>query len=277
MKYNIDALGSADVAIAKKHRLGGEKVLYATADEAKQIGELLLVSDASGRWTPDPISSIDTAGADLAIMVYRQLKADDDAVITFNVTFGDDTNGQAAATFTAPSWVSNKSSNFQHGVARDLTGTGGNSAKTIKAINSLASITNAKRFSAFRIFQLPQVEANWQLIGNVETFDPKIGILPGVPIPDGLDGTAEVVQGRSEQSSLDITVLHRAVVDGIMRFGGQPACFQCQTVTGGVVLVERQIAINCILSVDPTYPDGSEMVKQTARGFMEKWLGFYAL
>lgn len=280
MKYDIAALSSQDVAIAQKHAIGGEKKLWATSESAVEIGEITMPSDGSGVgsgvYTPNSINTIPNTGYDLVCSVNRQLVAAADCVVTFNVTFDDSTTGQAACTFSAPSWVAIKSSDFEHGVARDLNGTAGNSAKKIVSINSLASVTNAKRFSGFKIWALPQVSANWQYISHVESFDPVIGTNPGIPIPDGLEGTSEVVRGRSEPSALDITALHRAVIDNIMRFAGREVCFRCETWAGGVVVKERQIAVNCVLQVNPTMPDGNEMMKNVARGFMQKWFGFWA-
>lgn len=294
MKYDIAALSAADLAIAQKHSIGGEKRLWATSKPAYEIAEIEMAGDGSGVLTKNSINNdaatgdilnLDGAdGVDLVIAVQRQLKADDDAVVKLGVTFDDDSTGFAVAVFTAPNWVSNKSSSFEHGVARDLKTysaytdevTNTPVTKTIKAIDSLSSVTNAKRFSGFKVWQLPQLAADWEYISHVESFDPVIGTNPGVPIPDRLEGTSEVVRGRSEPSSLDITALHRSVIDGIMRFAGQEVCFRCETWAGDVVLKERQIAVNCVLQVNPTLPDGNEMSKNVARGFMQKWFGFWA-
>ena len=294
MKYDIAALATDDLAIAQKHDIGGEKKLWGTVEPAFQMGEVQCPADGSGVWTANSINVNATTGAigtlgvltgvDLVCAVHRQLNADDDATVKLQVTFADDSTGFAVATFTAPSWVSNKSSSFEHGITRDLKtysaytdeDTNTPVTKTIKTIHGLSAITNAKRFSGFTIWQLPQSETAWEYISHVETFDPNIGTNPGIPIPDGLEGTSEVVRGRSEPSSLDITALHRSFVDGLMRFAGKEVCVRCETWGGGAVVKERQIAVNCVLQVNPTFPDGNEMVKNVARGFMGKWFGFWA-
>lgn len=289
MKYSIASLGVIDRSIARKHSIGGEKQLFACADPAYEIGELFLAGDGSGVWTPNSINApsgdisgtgtgvlADANGFDLVISVQDQLKADADCVVTFNVTFADASTGTAKATFTAPAWVANKSSSFEHGITLDIEGVSAGAGKKITKVTSIASVTNAKRFSKFKVWSLPQDEDAWQEISHVETFDPVIGIKPGLPIPDRLEGVSEVVRARSEPSSLEITALHRAFVDGIMRFGGQEACFRCDTLAGGVVLKERQVAVNCILGINPTFPDGNEFTKNVARGFLERWFGFWA-
>jgi len=294
MKYDIAALSVNDLAIAQKHDIGGEKKLWGSAEPSFEIGEITCPADGSGVWTPNSVNVTTSTGAlntlgsasgvDLVACVDRQLNADADAVVKLAVTFSDDTTGFAVAAFIAPNWVSNRSSSFEHGASRDLktysayTNESTNTpvTKTIKKINGLSSITNAKRFSGFKIWQLPQVESSWQYISHVESFDPVIGTNPGIPIPDGLDGTSEVVRGRSEPSSLDITALHRSFIDGIMRFAGKEVSFRLDTLGGGSVTKERQIAANCVLQVNPTFPDGNEMVKDSARGFMGKWFGFWA-
>jgi len=291
MKYNIAALATDDVAIAQKHSIGGEKKLWGSVEPSFELGEITCPADGSGVLAVNSINVTaatgailtlgDLSGVDLVCCVQRQLNADDDCSVTIQVTYSDDVVGYARATFTAPSWVSNKSSSFEHGVTRDFL-TYSDAActtpvtKTIKAINALSGFTNAKRFSGFKIWQLPQTETNWEYISHVESFDPNIGTNPGIPIPDGLEGTSEVVRGRSEPSSLDITALHRSFIDGMMRFAGKEVCFRCETWAGGVVVKERQIAVNCVLQVNPTFPDGNEMSKNVARGFMAKWFGFWA-
>lgn len=276
MRYNIAALTGTDLVIAQQHSLGFDKKLWVSRDYAVELGVIDVVADGSGVWTADSVNTPSAAGADLQIVVDGELKADSAASVEFNVTFDNDAPGTAKATFSPPGFSKNQTFNFQHGIARDLEPQGGgNSTRKIKAILSIASVTNAKRFSGFKVYQLPDSNS-YQDLGFIRTFEARIGNFPGVPIPDGRDGTAEVVRGRSEPSSLTIAGVHPSFVDGLNRIAGMEATIRCETWKGRRVLVERQVCTGCILQVNPNAPDGNAEFEDRAEGFMRKWLGFWA-
>jgi hypothetical protein len=275
MQYTPDTIATADLPIAVKHSVGGEKKLYATRDSAIKLGDIVLWGDGSGVWTPDTVGNTILASDphDLVIVVQNECKANAAPVITFNVVFNDDSTGTIAVTLNPPAWVQNGGWDFQHGAAKDFTPSA--TGKTVKSITSLASVTNAKKWSGFQVWALPP-STYYKYIDTVESVDPSIGIRPGVSIPDGLDGTAEVVVGRSEESTLEIRALHRSVVDGILRYSGYEATLRMELWKGGRILVERHVFANCILSAKPVFPDGSEKSTNMTSGRLGKYFGFFA-
>lgn len=275
MKYTPDQIATADLSLAVKHSVGGEKRLYATRDTGVLIGEILQTGDGSGVWTPDAVGRnvLAAAASDLVIVVENECKADAAPVITLGVTFEDNTSGTITVTLSPPAWVKNDGFDFQHGLAKDFTAS--SASKKVKAVNALITSSNAKKWSAFQVWALPDT-TNFKYIDCVENVDPNIGIRPGVSIPDGLNGTAEVVTGRSEESTLEIRGLHRSAADGLNRFGGYESTLRMELYKGGRILVERHVFANCILAAKPVFPDGSERSTTTANGRLGKYFAFFA-
>ncbi len=281
MKYTPLTVATSQIPIARKHSIGAEKKLFANDGAMLDLGSVLLAADGSGVWTPDPINlTNDTdlpAAGDLVALVKNELRADAAVVLTLNVTFSDTSTGTAAVTFSPPSWGLNKKFHFQHGVAKDMRPAGGASdSLTITKINGLASVTNAKYGSEIRICQLPALSADWQEIGFVENVRPRVAIRPAVSIPDGFEGTAEVVPGRSEESRLEINTRYRSVVDGLGRYGGRNCCFMLEIRKQGLILTERHVFANSVIQVNPDFGDGNDIVRNAGEGAMGRYLGFYA-
>lgn len=270
MFYTPDTIAVADVPIARKHSVGGEKRLYVSGDSAAEIGELLWAADGSGVFTADSINTLPTTGADLQVKVVGELLSAADVVITVT---GTDQNSAAltgTATYTAPSWVGNKTKDFSEGTAVDVVpGVAGKKFKTITGI----TVTGGKKWGKVKLFTLPE---NWTYIDCVESVDPSVGTTPAHPIADGLDGAADVTRGRSEPSSVRVTAKNRSTLDGLMRFAGRNCCLRLEVWKQGKVLTERHVYSNCIMSVDPSFPDGSEESKQSAGGMMEDAFFFFA-
>ena len=272
MLYNPDTIAAADVPIARNKSIGGEKRLWVSKEPCIELGELFLAGDGSGVWTPDAIGAIPAGGSDLACKVVGELDATAASVVTLT---GVDQYGNAltgTATFSPPSYVSNKGFDFAEGAALDLTPA--TAGKRFVSITTVA-ITNAKKWSKLKVFALPS-DVSWKYINMVEGFSPKIGISPGHPIPDGLDGAAEVVRGRSIVSSVSISTMHSSVADGLLRYGGRYFSVRCELWEKGKKLTERHILGNCILTVDPDLPDGDGEVKQVAEGMFQDYFGFFA-
>src|ERR1041385_3830106 len=259
MRYTPLSVSTADLVVARKMTIGADKRLFANRRPMLELGAIYMASDGPGVWTPDRINL--NAGAlvnpgDIVLVVDNELAADaGDVVATLAVTFDDDSSGEAQVTCKAPNWVADKSHDFQGGIAWDLVGTAGNSAKKVKAIAGLASITNALRGSDFAVCQLP--DTGWQEIGFVETVEPRIASRPGIAIPDRYKPAADVVPGRPEQSKLSINTKHRAVVDGLGRFSGKNACFMLE-VWKGRVLTERHVFSNSVIETNPNFGDGND-------------------
>ncbi|MBM3758520.1 MAG: hypothetical protein FJW38_31680 [Acidobacteria bacterium] len=272
MFYTPDAIALADIPIARNHSVGGEKRLFVSKEPARQIGSVFLKGDADAEWIPDEINTLPVTGADLQAKVDDELDADAAPLFTFTGTDQADVALQGTSTFSPPSYVANKGFDFSEGVALDIVpGTAGKLFKTLSGVTA----TNAKKWSRLKVFQLPSA-ASWKSIAMVESVDVKIGTKVGHPIPDELDGAKEVVAGRSEPSSITINAKHRSVVDGLQRYAGRLCCLRLEVWKQGKILVERHVYANCILQVNPNFPDGSDEVRQAAEGLLQEYFGFYA-
>lgn len=270
MFFEPSTIASADVAVARKHSVGGEKKLYISGDAAVEYGDVLWAADGSGVWTPDGINTLPTTGTDLQVKVDGELLSDSNVVLTVT---GTDQNSAAltgTATLTAPGWVANKSKDFMEGCAVDVVP--GVPNKKFKTITDI-SVVGGKKSSKVRVFSLPE---SWQYIDCVEAVEPRVGTRPAHPIADGLDGAADVTVGRSEPSEVRVSAKNRSVMDGLMRFAGRACCLRLEIWKQGKVLTERHVYANCVLSVDPSFPDGSEESKQSAAGMMEDAFFFFA-
>lgn len=277
-RYLPGTIATADKAVAVLHSVGGEKKLWATRVPAVERGSIFLAANASGVWTPDAIfGGLPTTGVDLQVKVDGDLQASAAAVLTVIGTDTSDLPLTGTATLSPPSWVRNNADfNFPEGIAFDVVPNITGSTQKYKTIlaNGIA-ITNAQKWSRLKIFSLP-VDTDWQYIEKVETVRPNIGIQPPHAIPDGLDGAAQVTKGRSEPGNVSISALHRSVVDGLQRYAGVNCCLKLEVWRQGNVLVERHVFANCILGVNPDFPDGSEDAKQAGDGMMQDFFAFVA-
>lgn len=275
MKYTPTTIATNDIGVVRKHSLGGEKKLWMTRVLAAKVGSIEVAGDGSGVYTADAVTTLPGSGADLVVKVdgeVRSLDGTNPVILTIVGTDQASALLSGTATFSPPGWVPNKTNDFTEGFALDITTNGVNKKwKTITAI----TIPNAKKGSNVSLFTMPDT-TDWQYIDMVESVDPHVGISPGVSIPDGLDGTAEVVRGRSEENKIAINALYRSVADGIQRFGGADCCVRMDIFKAGKILAERHIFANAILSANSTFPDGSETAKQAGEGIFSDALLFVA-
>lgn len=276
MEYTPAAIQTVDYVIARNHMLGGEVKLYATKERALLLGSVQGNGTNSGTLTVDEVYDdlLAATPAPLAIRVDGEVTGAGTVVITLGVTFADDTTGTCAFTYEPPNWVTNQTNDFGHNAA--VEGVPSAAGKLIKAINSVVSVTNAQRYATFEIWKLPQDTARWKLVPMITSVNPQSGIRPGVAIADGLDGTREVVEGRSPESSIELRANHKAYVDGLARFGGSYCCLRVERWAGGKILLERSVLVNCILQVNPEFGEGSDKVQTIGSGFMTRQLNFAA-
>lgn len=268
MRYTPPAVPAADHATAIKPSIGGEKRLYASDESADELGLLQWVAAGSGTWTPDEVSVLPAAGADLAIIVQDELVSSQATVIWVSGT-GDDSNPlTGSGILTPPAYVRNKGFSFQHGAAVDVL-----AARKFRTITNVWVGSGGTATSKVKLFRLPET---WTQIGCVEQVDPSIGIRSPVPIACGLDGAAFVLSGRSEPSSVTVRAKHFSIVDGLMRFGGRSCCLRMDVSKAGVLLVERHVFGNAVLSVNNAWGDGNDEVVDAATGMFETFAGFYA-
>jgi hypothetical protein len=276
MTYTPSEIETIDYVIARNHMVGGEVKVFATRESALLLGSAQGDGSGSGTVTIDEVHD-DLLASDpspIAMRVDGGVVADAAVVVTLEATFNDNSVGTVAFTFDVPGWVSNKTFDFGHNAA--VEGVPSSAGKTIKAIGDVVSITNAQRYATFEIWKLPQDETKWKHIPSITGVNPKSGVRPGVPIEDALDGTKEVVEGRSPASSIELRAIHKAYVDGFARFAGGYCCLRVERWAGGKILLERSVMVNCILEANPEFGEGSDKVQSPASGFMTRQLNFAA-
>lgn len=281
MRYKPTDIAAIDIPIAQRPRLGYESELQATRDQAIPVADLRAVADGSGLMTRNAITvaaGLITSGRDLVVRV-RNLKADAAVTVTVPCTFADDSVGTCSATLTPPETVSDQTYNFSEGHSWDLIGDGGGAAKSIKSVNVGAGLllTNALRNSELEIWALPHTAANWQTIPNLNSISREGGTSPAVPVPDGKDGSRDVVPGRSDPASVSIELAYRSGFDGLYRYAGEPACFMEIKKAQRKLVVEQHVYANCTVQVNPNSGSGNDTGTTSASGFMEKFFMFAAV
>lgn len=272
MFYEPDDIAVADIPIARKPTIGGEKKVWISEEAVSEIGEIVWAADGSGVYTADAINTLPTAGSDLQIKVSAELKSDTQVVVTVTGTDQNDAALTGTATFGYPSWASNHAYNYSEGVAVDVTpSVSGKLFKTITAV----SVTGGKKWGKCQIFTLPTA-ASWQYVDFVRSVDPSIGTHPAHPVPDGLDGAKDVTRGRSNPSEVRLTCNNRSMRDGVQHYAGRLISIRQDIKKQGKVLVERHVYGNVIITSDANFPDGDEESMQTAAGMMEDAFIFFA-
>jgi hypothetical protein len=265
MKYGF-TLSAADAAVANSPELGGESRLSMSYEDFGVIGEITQAAPNSGTFAAQvPAFSYESTGNDLALLCKTAVRSSVPVVITFGVTFGDNTTGTATATFSIPSYSQNQSYNLPAGLAVDVNGVGGGAAKTIKIINSMTVVGGA----ANNVFQLVSLPSTWYPIGCAKKKDMTPNVPKAVPIACGLNASAFTKYGLSDPGQLDLEALHFTYADGLTRFQGDRASAKVDVYKDGRVLSERVIMGGFRAAVKNPKGDGNDEARDTTTGFFE--------
>lgn len=268
MKYTPPLVATGDLVIARNPTLGAEKKLYASDEPAEEVGEFAFVATGSGTWTPDPVTVLPTAGSDLQLVVDEQLSAGGVVTLWVDGTDAADQAMTGSGTFAPPRYVQNQKPSFQHGMAVDVQAAG-----KFKTVTNVRCGATGNRQSRVKVYKLP---TEWALVGCVDSVEPQVGIRPAVSIPCGAKGTAFVVAGRSQESTIAVRAKHFSVADGLNRFAGRNCSIKLDVVKSGAIHVETHVFGNCVLAVNPNFPDGDEVVADAANGSFQVYAGFPA-
>jgi hypothetical protein len=275
MFYQPQAIVTAlDKRVVSKIITGGERVLYASNQLTKRIGELFLAGDGSGVYTPNPIwgsADLTANPSDLQIVSSDGFKSDAAAVFTIVGVGSDSVLLSGTATFAPPSWSKNPNFDFEKGIAFDVTPS---RAFTFKSITSV-SVTNAKKGATFRLIAAPSA-ASWVEIDKIEGVGVSIGTRPGVAIPEKLEESDEITAGRAPAQTLSINGHNRGVADGLQRYAGQFCSLRVDIKSHQKILKETQVYGNAFLSVNPNYGSGSDLSTQAAEGMYEDLMVLFA-
>lgn len=272
MKYNF-TVPAADIPVANAPELGGESRLYLSYEELATVAEITQPAPNSGNYVAStPAFNFTSSGKDLALLAKTGIVSLVNVAVTFGVTFEDDTTGTATATFAKPSYAQNVTSYLPIGLAVDINGTGGNSAKKIKAINSITSFTGGEVNNVFQVVSLP---SNWQLIGCAKSknFTPP-GVIKPKAIACGLNASAFVVGGMSDPGQLDLEALHFTYGDGLSQFNGHRGSVMVARYAAGRVLSERLVGGGFRAATKVNRGDGDDEARDVSSALIENFAVF---
>ncbi len=268
--YKPVAIETNSRHIAAKPSLGFEWEAHGSQLPTVEIGEVELVANESGIVSAElsteqvGVSVLADDPGHLVAMVRDQLEADEEVVLTLNVTDEDDASTTAVARFAPPAWVNDQTFNFPEGYAADLATANG---KKIKAINSVVSLAGGKRGGRILFLKLPALDT-FAKVGCTTDDDFTTPARMAVAISCGSNPTKYVKRGRGEQNTLTITSKYVTFGDGLGRLNGRTATIMLLHRKEGL-LVERLFMGNWTSRAKPTVPDGNEEVKLQSEGLYE--------
>jgi hypothetical protein len=260
MRYSF-TVPAADLAIANTPELGGEsKRTKISFEEVGLVAQIAMGAPASGTMTPAiPAFDFDDAsGNDLVVRAKTAIVSDDDVVLTFGVTFQDNTTGSATASFSVPSYAQNQSSNLPMGLAVDLIGTAGNSGKKVKSADSLTSIAGGSRGNEFQLLALP---ATWYDVPGITSKVETLNVPKAKSIAHGLDGSRWTKFGLSEPGRLELEAFHISAGDGLQRLNHHDFSAMVEVYAEDRVLKERHVYGGCRGAFNADRKDGEDETK----------------
>lgn len=181
--------------------------------------------------------------------------------------------GTASAIMQVPARVQNQIAIFPPGLGRDLKGDGANSAKKIRRVLSVATVTGGQSGDVLAVICLPD-DADFALVacGKDKTWG--IPTPESVDIPCGYNGARWVKAGRSEPPTLEIKANYAGYGDGLGRFNGVRATAKLETWVNDTLLVERLYFGGWISKVNFNAPDGNGEAEATGTGKYETFAAF---
>jgi hypothetical protein len=267
MKYNF-TIPVADIPVANAPELGGESRVKLSYENFAVVAEITQPAPNSGNYVASlPAFAFDgTNGNDLALLAKTGIKSAVDVVVTFGVTFFDDTTGSATATFKKPTYAQNTSSNLPIGLAVDINGTAGNVAKKIKAINSITSFVGGEINNVFQVVSLP---STWFLVGCAKSKNFTPNVPKAMAVACGLNASAFVVAGVSDPGTLDLEALHFTYGDGLSQFNGHRGSVLVERYAAGRGLSERLVLGGFVAGTKNNRGDGDDEARDVASGVAE--------
>lgn len=275
MRYQLDPIPAALLPIARSKVIGAENIVKFNYDPVVDVASILMQNPTSGTLTGTAGFTAESGGLDMVVRCANGVRSDSALVLTFGVTFADDTSGSATATLAPPSWAKDQSYNFPQGFSVDLIGTAGNSGKKVKTVDTLTSITGGSGGSRFEVVSLPDTLAEFVEIGCVKSNEPKLPVTKSVAIPCRYDGSSDVKKGRSEPGSLDVSSRLNTYGDGLTRLNGHAVTAMSELWKEDQVLTERIVYENWRVQANPKTGDGDDEAEVTASGMFERFFVFW--
>lgn len=271
MRFNI-SIPADDIGIANAPEIGGQSKVFLSYGEVGVIGGITQSAPNSGTWAAAvPAFNFPNTGADLQLSCVTGIKSSVPVVVDLGVTFADDTSGTARATFTVPNFVKDQSANLPVGLTVDIVGLAANSAKKVKAVNSLTSITGGEKGNRFEVVSIPET---YYQVGCARSKNETLPVPKSLPIACGLKGSAFVVQGRSDPGELELTALSFNYADGLSRLNGHRGTVMIEVWKADRVLTERHVYSGYTPAPSTDRGDGDDEVTVNATGNFEEFFKF---
>ncbi len=276
MRCSLPALNSAQIQVAKGPEMGVESIIKVSAVEAILCGKVSVDASGNVTWVPEPGLDLGATGMDLHLKVNFMPTATSAPSVTVTGTLGDDTPGTAVAALTVPAWFPDQSKVFQEAFSEDfIPAGGGNSAKLVKAIASVA-VTNVPNNSEFLIYATP-LAANFIEQGWKRGAEGAYNVPSTVSFPEGYNPSRVVKAGRGEERELTLEFAHIAAGYALGRYNGKRVSVLIQVKKNRhSVHTTNVLYTGYIPSSSPARGDGNDEVKETSRGKFEDCLVFDA-
>ena len=268
MKCTPTAIQDEDLQTAIDPEIGGEKQLYVSMEPWQFLADVFQPQESSGVLTMNPLFNEEDAGPlDLQLLVFNTgARSDENIVVTFDVTFADETEGQAAATFSIPARAGNQSTTVPAGMGADVNAVDpANAGKQIIAVNDIASVVGGDVGNRYKLVAMPD-DATFSRVGFVTTAGLKLPISASVPIADGLDGSAAIKRGRSEAGSMAAKAGYIDYLNGLARVNGLFVSAKIEVWKDERVLTERTYLDRWKAMANPDRGDGNTVVEADAQG-----------
>lgn len=274
MRLSPGQIASGDLSTVNAPEIGADKRVYVSPGEMVKMGSIAISAEDTGAYTAQAGASLPTAGRDLHLRATKRLLSPSgELAVQMNVTFADDATGTATATFKTPSWVQDQGYIVPFFAATDFVGDGGNSAKLIKTITSLAAISNGAAGGELEIWSSPAA-AEFFEIGCAVNAEGPPPYPSSLAIPCRRNPAAWTKAGRAAQASLNIGWKYFDQWEGLNRYMGDRATIRIDIEKDGLVVGAREIYAGYLPSGGPSRGDGDDEVQATSEGVFENMLIF---
>lgn len=277
MKLNL-SVAAADVAVARSPIIGEDVQVYFSPENCEPLGTVRALTASTAEYTSAGGVGIPTAGREcfLRVSSSKCQGVGGAMAITFNVTLDDDTSDTAVATFHLPTWAPSGSLNYwPYGAASDLIPAGGgNSAKKIKTIVSVASVANMKPGNTFELFTSPN-SADFKFIDCCRGKGGMLN-LPGIiEIACGRNPSAYTKLGRGESNPLKVEFINRGAMEQLAIFNGQQGTLRFDIIKDDAVLAERRMFTGFWVRSNGDMPDVGEAMNTAEGPYTSFALGYF--
>lgn len=275
MRFSLPALTGAAALINANPEIGVESIVNASALEAILIGKIVVDATGSPTWFPRSGVSLGT-GMDIHLRCDDGLIADAAPVVTLNATLADDTEGTIQSTFSVPSSAVDQALIFPVNYSLDMIPQGvGNSAKLVKEVSDVDSITNVPANTEFEVWASPAA-SNFVEIGFKRGAEGVYIVPATVPVANRYNPSAVIKKGRSEVPELSLEFAHISHMDGMARYNGHRTTVYLKVLKDKSVHSANIVYAGYRPQSTPKRGDGNEEVVESSKGAYERCLLFCA-